>query len=233
MEGVLPSKDVKKRIASLAVGLAADCDSPESGVQKIMRANLAGAQRLPFAGFITHDGKWIGGFSGYKDTSAFLRVLKAAEDHPYLQASKAVRKKLAGLVAKANQAADKGDWKSVMKAAQAAAKTSGRCPEREALAEVVETARDWATQQFAAAVRIARSGGDLTEARGAVNDVKKSFSGEPESADADTGLKALSRLSQIVRIEAGAAPLAEARHKASRKYKDTRWTSIFEPEEGD
>ena len=229
MERVLPSDDVKKRIGGLAVGLAADCDSPERDVEKIMRENLAGAQRLPFVGFVTHHGKWVGGFAGYKDKRAFLRVLEAAEKSPSLQASKAVRKKLAGLAANARRAADKGDWKTVMRAAQAAAKTTGRCPERKILAEVVTKARAWAASQLDAAVRMARSGGDLTEPRKTLSEVRKSFPGEPESADADTGLKALKKLSRIVRLESGASPPKGIRAKAARKYQGTRWASIFEP----
>jgi hypothetical protein len=232
VERVLPSEEVKKLIRGLAVGLAADCDSPERDVEKIMRENLAGAQRLPFVGLLTHDGKWVGGFAGYKDTPAFLQVLKAAEESPYLQASKAVRKKLAGLAASAQKAADKGDWKSVMRAAQAAAKTTGRCPERVTLAGIVTKARDWAAGQLDAAVRLARAGGDLAEPRKILGEVRKSFAGEPEFADADLGLKALKKLSQIVRlVQSGASPPAGIREKAARTYKGTRWESVFKPAE--
>jgi len=229
VERVLPNDEVKKRIRGLAVGLSADCDAPERDVEKIMREHLAGAQRLPFVGFVTHKGEWVGGFSGYKDTPEFLKVLKTAEETPHLQASKAVRKRIVGLVASAQKAADKGDWKSVMRAAQAAAKTTGRCPERETLAEVVTKARAWAAEQLDAAVRMAGTGGDLTEARNALSDVKKMFGGEPEATEAGLGLKALGRLSQIVRLEEGRSPLVEAREKEVRKYEGTRWASIFEP----
>jgi hypothetical protein len=238
VERVLPNEEVMKRIRDLAVGLSADCDSPERGVEDIMREHLAGAQRLPFVGFVTHKGEWVEGFSGYKDTRAFLRVLATAEKTPYLQASKAVRKKLAGLVAKAEKSAAKGHWNAVMRAAQAAAKTSGRCPERKALADIVKKARAWAAEQLDMAVRTARAGGDLTKARKALSDLKKKFSGEPEATDAGLGLKALGRLTQIVRLEAGGPLLDDARKKEIRKYKDTRWASVFEPakeakEEGD
>jgi hypothetical protein len=231
VERVLPNEDIKKRIRDLAVGLSADCDSPESDVEDIMRAKLAGAQRLPFVAFITHKGEWVGGYSGYKDTRAFLRVPATAEKTPYLQASKAVRKKLAGLVAKAEKAAAKGHWNAVIRAGQAAAKTTGRCPERKALAEIVKKARAWAAEQLDAAVRTARAGGDLTEARKALSDLKKKFSGEPEAADAGLGLKALGRLVQIARLEAGGSLLVEAREKETRKYEDTRWAAIFQPAE--
>jgi hypothetical protein len=231
VERVLPSDDVKKRIRSLAVGLAADCDSPERDVEKIMREKLPGASRLPFVGFITPKGEWVAGYSGFKDARAFLRVLKDVEEAPQLQASKAVRKKLAGLVQTANKGAAKGDWKAVMRAAQTAAKTTGRCPERETLAGLVQKARAWAQEQLDAAVRLARAGGDLKEPRKVISAVKKAFPGEPEAADADTGLKALRRLSQIVSIESRASPPAGLREKAAKKYEGTRWAGVFEPAE--
>lgn len=227
----MPHEDVRQRIRGVAVGLSADCDHPERGVEKIMREHLAGASRLPFVGFITHKGEWVGGYAGFKDTRAFLRVLKAAEETPHLQASKAVRKKLAGLVATASKAAAKGDWKSVMRAAQAAAKTTGRCPERETLAGFVQKARAWAVEQFDTAVRLARAGGDLKEPRKVLGAVKRAFPGQPEAADADLGLKALTRLAQIVRVEAGASPPEGLREKAARKYEDTRWEAIFKSAE--
>lgn len=231
MERVLPSEEVKSRIRSLAVGLAADCDAPERDVEEIMRTNLAGASRLPFVGFVTHKGQWVGGYAGYKDARQFLRVLEAAERSPHLQATPAVRKKLAGLVAKAEKAAAKGHWKSVMKAGQAARKTSGRCPEREALAGMVDKARAWAAGQLDTVVKTAREGGDLAAARKLLNEVKSKFAGEPEAADAGVGLKALGRLAQIVRLETGGSSLADAREKEVRRYKDTRWASIFQPAE--
>ena len=48
MQRVLPDPSVKDRIAKLCVGLAADCDAPEDSVERLMSANLAGAQTLPF-----------------------------------------------------------------------------------------------------------------------------------------------------------------------------------------
>ena len=55
---------MKKRLGSLVVGLASDCDNPETDVEKIMRAHLPDAQTLPFVAFVTHHGKRVRGFSG-------------------------------------------------------------------------------------------------------------------------------------------------------------------------
>jgi hypothetical protein len=224
VERVLPSPEVKERLGDLAVGLAADCDAPESDVEKLMNDNLKGATMLPFAAFVTHDGKWVGGFSGNKDATAFLKVLDAAEQSPLIQATEATRKKLAGLADKATKAAEAGDWKVVATASREAAKTTGRCAERKTLAALRKNASAWASGRLDEAVASARSG-DVAKAQLAIADVRKQLAGEPEAADADMGTKALKRLAAIPAGDAG----ARNREKAAEEHRETRWAAIFEP----
>ena len=47
MQRVLSAAPVKERIGALAVGLAADCDNAEGGVESLMRDGLPGASTLP------------------------------------------------------------------------------------------------------------------------------------------------------------------------------------------
>lgn len=224
MERVLPSSEVKERISDLAVGLAADCDAPEADVERLMSENLKGANALPFAAFVTHDGKWVGGFSGFKDAAEFLKVLDAAEQSPLIQASEATRKKLAGLADKATKAAGAGDWKTVATACREAAKTSGRCPERKALVALRRKAGEWASGRLDESVAAARAG-DIAKAQAAIADVRKQLAGDPEAGDADKGTKALRRLAAIPAGEAG----ARNREKAAVEYRESRWAAIFEP----
>jgi hypothetical protein len=229
VERTITVPTVKAKLADLVVGLAADCDNPESSVEQIMRAKLPGATGLPFVAFITHDNKWVDGYSGGKTTSAFIDILDGAEKSPYLQASKAVRKKLAGMVPRAEKAAKKGNWKTVVKAGQEAAKTSGRCPERTQIKALVKQARTWAAKQFATAIKLARTKGDTSSGYKLLNDVKKHFTGEPEAKDAATGLKALKKLAQIQKIEAKGTAPEGLRERSAKPYKDTRWAKVFTP----
>jgi len=224
VERVLPGSEVKDRIQDLAVGLAADCDAPEADVERLMRENLKGANMLPFAAFVTHDGKWVGGFSGFRDAAEFLKVLDAAEQSPLIQASEATRKKLGGLADKATKAAEAGDWKTVATACREAAKSSGRCPERKALVALRKKAGAWASGRLDEAVAAARAG-DVAKAQAAIADVRKQLAGDPEADDADTGTKALRRLAAIPAGEAG----ARNREKAAVEYRESRWAAIFEP----
>ena len=228
MERVLPAAEVKSRIADLAIGLVADCDRPENDVEQIMRTNLANAQKLPFVAFVTHDGKWVEGYSGFKRPNDFLVVLKKAEDTPYLKATPAVQKTLASLVAKSEKAAKKGDWRMVLKSGLAADKSTGRCPERTQMTALVESARAWAAAQFKSAIKLAQSGGDLAAAKKALSSVKKHFSGQPQAAAAQTGIKALQRLTKIRKVEAAGSAPEGLREKAVRDFKETPWTAMFE-----
>jgi hypothetical protein len=211
------------------VGLAADCDSPEADVQSLMAKSLPGASMLPFAGFVTPELLWVGGFSGYKDEGAFLKVLDAVEKNPALDATDAVKKKLGALADRGAKAAEKGDWKSVLAAVREGAETAGRCPERARLGDLLKKARAWAEGRLASVVADVRKGGDLPAARGVLNEVKKQMAAEPEAADADTGLKALQRLSNIRSVEEGGKGVSPEglREKAAREYAGTRWAAAF------
>jgi hypothetical protein len=194
-----------------------------------MDEHLKGASTLPFAGFITPQGNWVDGFSGFKNEEGFLKILDAVEKSPLLEATEAVKKKVAGLAEKAGKAAEKGEWKSVLGAAKEAKETSGRCDGREALEGLVKKARDWATAQFDAAGKAAQSGGDLAEPRRILGDVKKQFPGEPEAAEAEAGLKALTKLSNLQAAEAAPNAQPGLREKVKKEFAASRWAAIFDP----
>lgn len=228
MERVLPDPILKDLLADLVVGLAADCDRPERDVEKIMSANLSGASMLPFVGLVTCDGQWVDGFSGGKNAQELRAILQAAEKSPLLQASDATRKELAGLVEKATAAREKGDWKAVLKSGHSGERSTGRCPERKALAGIVDQAHAWAEEHFAAAIHAGQTAGDLAEARKALGDVKKQFAGEPEAEDAATGIEALRRMKTVLDAEARGSTNG-IRERVAHDYADTRWAKLFEP----
>jgi hypothetical protein len=204
VERQLPAPTVKKRIADLCVGLASDCDNPEAAVDQIMRTRLQGATGLPFVAFITHDKKWVDGYSGHKTGSQFITILEKAENTPYLKASPATQKKIAGLLKKAEKAAPKNDWKAVMKSHQAARKMEGRCPERTALDSLADQGRAWAAKEFRAAIKLARDDKDTSAAHKKITNVKRLFAGEPEAAEATEGIAA-----------------------AAAAYEGKRWAGLF------
>src|SRR5262245_17769884 len=193
-----------------------------------MQLHLPGAQTLPFAGFVTPDGKWVAGWSGYKDAAALAAVLASVEASPLLVATAPVREQLAKLAATATAAADRGDWKAVLRAWREGDATSGRCAERDALAAAEKRARDWLATQFADVIRDCTSGADLTAARKKLADVRTQYAGEPEAAEADNGQKALLRLQQIRAAEARPNPARDLREKAALPFKGTRWTAVFD-----
>jgi hypothetical protein len=227
---VLPAEKVKSRISALAVGLAADGDKPENDVQKILSDNLKEQGMLPFVGFLTPDLKWIAGFKGGKSEAAFLEILDTVEKSPLLDASDVVKKKLLALADKAAKAAEKADWKAVLAAGHEGAATTGRSPDRVRLEDLVKKAHEWADGELGRIVADVQKGGDLPAARKALDLVKKQMAGEPEAAEVDLGLKALSKLATIRSVEAepkGVDPAA-MREKAAREFESSRWKAVFE-----
>ena len=227
MQRVLPAPSIKQRMADLAVGLAADCDAPESGIGEILHANLPNASTLPFLGFLTPDGLWIDGASGFQDEAAMLALIERVAKSPLLDAKPAVRKQLEKPAATAAAAAAKSDWKTVLVAVREAGKSTGRCPERQAIRAAEEQARAWAMAQLDAAVQEAAAGGDLAAVRKRLTAVKQHFAGEPEGADAETGSKAVLRLQTVREVEANPNPARDLRERSAVPYKGTRWAAIF------
>jgi len=157
----------------------------------------------------------------------FLDVVEAANKSPFLLATPAVQKKLAGLLTKAQKALEKEDWRAIVKAGQQAAKTTGRCTERDQLEAIVGKARAWAATQFDAAIDMGQSGGDLGEARVLIQSVKSRFTKEPEAEEAETGLKALRALDRIRKAEADGKDASAMRADASKEFAGARWAKMF------
>lgn len=226
-ESVLTTAKVKERIGALAIGLAADCDEPESDLQTLLRTNLPDAKTLPFVAFLTPEGTWVDGGSGYQDVAEMLAMIERASTSPLMNAKPDVRKALEKPAAAATAAAAKADWKTVLAAAREAKKSTGRCAERTAIADAEKLARDWAASECDTIVRDAAAGGDLPALRKRLAAVKAPFTGEPEAADCDVGQKALQRLQTVREVEAGGNPAKDLRPRSAEPFKGTRWTALF------
>lgn len=228
VERLLPDAKVRDRIAALCVGLAADCDPParENEVAWLLQEKFPGAPSLPFVGIITDDMQWVGGWSGGTSVDKFVAVLDAAEKSPLRPASAETRKALDELAANAAKSAEKSDWKAVMAASKAAAALKGRAPARDAIAEHVTKAREWAEGELAKALESVKTGGERGTIRAQLKKVAAAFPGEPEQRDADQGAKALDKLTTIESMAADQQ--AAAREKVAKEFAGYRWAAAFE-----
>ncbi|HEX5052158.1 MAG TPA: hypothetical protein VFZ65_10320 [Planctomycetota bacterium] len=227
MQRVVPHPTIKDRLSALVVGLSQDWETPETPIEELFAKNLPEAKSYPLVAFLTVDGKWIEGYSGWLEEPEFLKMLARVEASPLLQAEPAVQKQLAKHSAAANAAVAKGDWKVVLGAAREAAKTTGRCAERTAIRTAEQQARTWANEQLEACVKGASSGADLAPFRKQLGAVKTHFAGEPEGVDAETGLKALQRLTMVREVEANPNPARDLRERSAAPFQGTRWVAIF------
>lgn len=227
MQRVVPHPTVKDRLAALTVGLSQDWEKPDPTIADLFAKNLPDAKSYPLVAFVTAEGKWIEGYSGWLEEPDFLKVLARVEASPLLQADAVVQKQLAKHSAAATNAVAKGDWKVVLTAAREAAKSSGRCPERSTIRTAEQQARTWAKDQFDACVKSARDGADLAPIRKQLAAIKTHFVGEPEAADAETGLKAVQRLTTVREVEANPNPARDLRERSAAPFQGTRWAEIF------
>jgi hypothetical protein len=219
---------VKDRIAKLCVGLAAPADPPEqeAPVDTLMRAHTNPLSLVPWAGIVTHDLQWIGGFSGRIELDAIVGVLDAAEKSPLLDATPEVAKKLDAVANDAEQQAAKAQWQRVMSAAKSAAQLNGRCAARERIAAAVGKARAWAEKELTDALVLVRGNGDRAIARAALKKVAGTLPGEPEAAEADAGVRALDKIAVLETLPAD--KLDAARDRAHTEFAATRWKVLFE-----
>lgn len=228
VERTLTSEEIQKRIGKTFVGLASDCDNPEREVEKLMRDNLKDARMLPFVAIITHDGKWVSGWSGSRAMYGVLEEIEKAEKSPHLQASAATRKKMASLLKTARKGLEKQNWGATLKAHQSVAKMWGRCQERDEIAALTDKARAWATDQFERVLAHAKDNEDMVPARKMLSGVKKHFRGEPEADDSSMGNKALAKLVSLRKIEAKGKKRPDLRAKAQKQFAKTRWAVLFD-----
>jgi len=212
----------------LAVGLAVDCDNSPDEITEIWLTNMPDASRLPFVAVLTSNGKWIDGYSGFKQAAELQTFLEAAAKSPLLNASAEVRAKLAKQWKLAKAAADKGKWKKVVAAYRVAQASYGRCEERDGLRALKAKADAWMEAKFAAVTKAAVNGEKLVEAKKMLLEVRKVYAGGPEAEVATIGMKAIPRLNFLRKAEKRANVKANLREKIAAEFKGTRWTALFD-----
>lgn len=215
-------------MSALAVGLSIDWYADDQSLPELCVKNLPEPRNAPMVGFLTAEGAWIDGFSGWIEDADFLKVLERVEKSPLRLATPAVRKQLEKPAAAVGPAAEKGDWRVVLTAAREAQKSTGACPERDAIAAAEKNARAWAEGELNDVVKLAKTSTDFAGLRKRLGVVKQKFSGEPEAADVDTGMKALQKLVLVREVEATGNPARDLRERHAAPFKDTRWVALFE-----
>jgi hypothetical protein len=79
VSNVLPNPMVRHRLAAVAVGLASDCDRADPRVERILSQRLGHASMLPFVAVVTHDLRWVTGWSGGMEVHGVAREISTCE----------------------------------------------------------------------------------------------------------------------------------------------------------
>jgi hypothetical protein len=68
VERVVPDPKVKDRMSAVAVGLAVEWYSADPAIEELCAKNLPDPRQAPMVGFLTPEGSWVDGFSGWIET---------------------------------------------------------------------------------------------------------------------------------------------------------------------
>jgi hypothetical protein len=112
---VLPAADVVAILSAKFICVKVDCDNP--GPAEKMLSQVKG-NTLPFYAYVTPDGKFISGTSGFRNQKAFLADLEGVLKNDALKVPPELEKKLAKMADQAAKDFEGGKMAAVVKAAR-------------------------------------------------------------------------------------------------------------------
>ena len=228
MEGVLTNPKVRPRIAKLCVGLGAPADPPEMEQDLLiyLSKHFEGKGSLPYIVFLTHDRKWVRGFSDTRTLAQFLDDLDKVEQSPLVPASKEVETKLATAAKQAEHLVEAEDWVKLMALVRSTKSLTGRCAQRNELDELTQSVRDHAAARFDWVEETVASEGAIAAAKKELKSLQKLMKGEPEADIAATGVAALFVYARVGKLKDAAA--TKARAAAAKQFAGGRWAALFD-----
>jgi hypothetical protein len=192
MEGrVLPSDEVSAVLSANFACLKVNIDSPPVEVKKFL--DQVQGQTLPFYAYVTPDGKFIHGTSGFRAVEAFKQDLDKALRSDAMRAPPEVEKKLVQLATQAEKDLEAKRYGAVQRAAKDAEKVKGFSDARVRLQEMQGKALAALRQALDETAALAKDGkldDALVSARRQLND----FRGTEVEAASVTAVKSIERL---------------------------------------
>lgn len=198
---VLPTEEIHALLTREFVLLKVDIDKPTKGVQKYLDA--VKGQVLPFWAYVTPDGTYISGSSGFRGADDFLADLKSAMTSERMRVPAPVEKALAKSAEQATQDLEEKKNGAVVHAAKEAEKARGYSESKLKLRELLAKAVAAGREVLAAAAEQAK-GGDLEGALAAAKPVAADFKGTELDAAAALAVKCLEKFkSAAASVEKG------------------------------
>src|SRR5437588_672713 len=111
---VLPAKAIARILDESFVCVKVNIDKPPAAAEKLL--GQVGGDTLPFYAYVTPDGKFILGTSGYRDEREFAADLGNVLKHESLKTSTEAEKRLSAAVEQAAKDLEAKQYASVVKA---------------------------------------------------------------------------------------------------------------------
>lgn len=188
---VLPTEEINALLCHEFVLLKVDIDKPTKGVQKFLDA--VKGQVLPFWAYVTPDGTFISGSSGFRNAEDFLADLKSAMTSALMRVPAPVEKTLAKSADQAAKDLEEKKHGAVVRAVKDAEKYRGYSESKLKLRELLTKAVVAGREVLATAAEQAH-GGDLEAALATARPVLADFKGTELDAAAALAVKCLEKL---------------------------------------
>lgn len=189
---VLPAPEISPILARF-VCVKIDADNP-GDADKILsqvKGNI-----LPFYAYVTPEGKFISGTSGFRDVNAFKGDLEGAMKSDLMRAPAEVEKKLAKIAEQAAKDLEAKKFAGVVKAARDAEAVRGFSDSKDKIRDLYAQAVGGAQQKIKEAAELSKES-KFDEAAALLAPLAKDFKGTEVEPAAVAANKALDRLKSV------------------------------------
>ena len=189
---MLPAKDVAPLLAGKFVCVKVDADNP--GPASKILSQVQG-NTLPFFAYVTPDGKFISGTSGFRDEKAFKADLEGVLASDLLRVPAPLEKKLEKMAEQAAKEAEAGKTTAVIRTARQARGIRGSSPSKDKIAEIYAKTVEEGQAKLKEAAELCGEG-KFDDADKLVSAVARDYKGTELDKPAAAAKKALPRLRQ-------------------------------------
>ncbi len=185
---VLPKKEIQALLASNFVCVKIDADSVPSEIEPIMKQG--NGKTLPFYAYLTPEGNFISGTSGYRGAAEFAKDLQSALRSEPMRASPNAQASLAAAAEQAEKDFKAKKYPAVLLATQEALEVRGWSDSKAKLRELGAKCEEIGQVRLAEALALVRKG-NLKAASGLVRSVQKEFAETTIGRTADLAVSSI------------------------------------------
>ena len=202
---VLPAAEVSALLSAKFICVKVDADSP--GPAEKMMSQVKG-NTLPFYAYVSPDGKFISGTSGFRNEKTFMADLEGVMKNDLLKGPPDAEKKLARMAEQAAKDAEAKKIAAVVKASKDAEAIRGFSDSKDKIKALVAQVLEAGQQKIKEAADLCKEG-KFEEAAAILSAVSKDYKGSELERAASAASKALDKVKSASKeTEGGNKPAA-------------------------